>query len=63
VNSATASSPSRRIELVLEAYFLVALLSTSGLDNLVFLTLVLAGGVLAGRMAVRLRDSALALLA
>ena len=63
MKAATASASSRRFELVLEAYFLVALLSTSGLDNLVFLTLVLAGSVLAGRMAARLRSSAMALLA
>jgi len=63
VKADTASASSRRFDLVLEAYFLVALLSTSGLDNLVFLTLVLAGIVLAGRMAARLRSSAMALLA
>ncbi|HEY6291929.1 MAG TPA: hypothetical protein VI455_10270 [Terriglobia bacterium] len=63
MKAGTASAPSRRLELVLELYFLVALLSTSGLDNLVFLTLLLAGVLVAGRMAARIRASAVALLA
>ena len=49
-------------ELMLEAYFFVALLSTTGLDNLVCLTVVILGTVLVGRVGSLVLSSALAML-
>ena len=50
------------LELMLEAYFFVALLSTTGLDNLVCLTVVILGTVLAGRVGSLVLSSALAMV-
>jgi hypothetical protein len=50
------------VELLLELYFFVALLSTTGLDNLVCLTMVILGTILAGRVGGLVLSSAVALL-
>jgi hypothetical protein len=50
-------------ETLLEVYFFVALLSTTGLDNLVCLTVVLIGMILARRVGGLVLSSASALIA
>jgi hypothetical protein len=52
-----------RFETLLEVYFFVALLSTTGLDNLVCLTVVLIGMILVGRVGGLVLSSASALIA
>lgn len=54
---------SRNIEMALQAYFLVALLSTSGLDNLVFLTFTLAALVAVGKLAATAKGQAVSISA
>jgi hypothetical protein len=59
-------SPGNRtfsLETLLEIYFFVALLSTTGLDNLVCLTVVLIGMILAGRIGGLVLSSASAVIA
>ena len=51
-----------RLEVVLEVYFFVALLSTTGLDNLVWLTALMMGMVLTARVGGLMLSSASAIL-
>ena len=51
------------LEIVLEVYFFVALLSTTGLDNLVCLTVLLFGTIAAARIGGLVLSSASALIA
>ncbi|HUI41764.1 MAG TPA: hypothetical protein VL523_07335 [Terriglobia bacterium] len=53
----------KKVELTLEAYFLVALTSTSGIDSLVFLTLVLGALAIAAKLAAAAKGPAMALVA
>ena len=52
-----------KLEVLLEAYFFVALLSTTGLDNLLCLTVVLIGMTFAGKVGGLVLSSASAMLA
>lgn len=54
MKTATSRSASGRAELVLEIYFLIALLSTTGIDNLLFVTALLMALVFIGRVGAML---------
>lgn len=61
--TAKPDNKTSKVEVLLEAYFFVALLSTTGLDNLVCLTVVVIGMILAGRVGGLMLSSASAVLA
>jgi hypothetical protein len=61
VKTATSSSASGSVGLVLKIYFLIALFSTTGVDNLLFITVLLMSVVFIGRVGATLLSATFAL--